>query len=118
MQKSNAEIRARKNVKSKARDVIPDQFKSMEAAAEFWDTHDLTDYLEEFREVKNVAVAPAPQSLRLEEELAGKIAKVARQRGISCETLVNRWLQQKLAENSKRAKRRGKASARANVASR
>lgn len=30
---------------------IPDEFTSYEAAAEFWDTHDTTDYLENFETV-------------------------------------------------------------------
>lgn len=28
----------------KERDPIPEQFKSIEEAAEFWDSHDLADY--------------------------------------------------------------------------
>ena len=30
---------------------IPEEFSSYEAAAEFWDTHDTTDYLDDFETV-------------------------------------------------------------------
>ena len=30
----------------------PDNFESYEAAADFWDTHDTTNYLDEFRTVE------------------------------------------------------------------
>ena len=33
-------------------DPTPEHFDSYEAAAEFWDTHDTTDYLDEFRTVE------------------------------------------------------------------
>jgi len=34
------------NDKNKAIDPIPEEFASYEEAADFWDTHDTTDYLE------------------------------------------------------------------------
>ena len=34
---------------------IPEQFQSYEEAAEFWDTHDTTDYLDLMRSVKLVS---------------------------------------------------------------
>ena len=37
--------------KPKAIDPIPEEFPSYEAAAEFWDTHDTTDYLDVFETV-------------------------------------------------------------------
>ena len=33
-------------------DELPEEFNSYEEAAEFWDTHDTTDYLDEFRTVE------------------------------------------------------------------
>lgn len=33
-------------------DPTPENFDSYEDAAEFWDTHDTTDYLDEFKTVK------------------------------------------------------------------
>ena len=36
---------------------IPEEFKTYEEAAEFWDTHDSTDYLDELEEIE-IKVAP------------------------------------------------------------
>ena len=41
--------------KKKQIDPIPHEFASYEAAAEFWDTHDTTDYPGAFRTVKVVS---------------------------------------------------------------
>jgi hypothetical protein len=85
-------------VKSKTvRDPIPEQFPTMEAAAEFWDTHSLADYWDVTEEVdfevhlrnRRYLVAVAP-------ELAEKLAVEAHQRGLSTETLVNLWLSERL----------------------
>ena len=40
--------------KQKVIDPIPEEFASYEEAAEFWDTHDTTDYPEAFRTVEAV----------------------------------------------------------------
>ncbi|MDZ7291713.1 MAG: BrnA antitoxin family protein [candidate division KSB1 bacterium] len=111
MQKSNA-----KNKKKQNRATLP-KFKSLEEEVEFWETHDLTDYRDYWREVKDVKIDLIPRRLRLEDDLARKIGRVAQQRGISSETLVNLWLQQKLSETLKRDKRRQKTSSRRVAAS-
>ena len=41
--------------KKKQIDPIPEEFASYEAAAEFWDTHDTTDYPDAFQTVKVVS---------------------------------------------------------------
>lgn len=41
--------------KKKHIDLIPDDFDSFEKAAQFWDTHDTTDYPGAFRTVKVVS---------------------------------------------------------------
>lgn len=68
---------------------------SLENMGEFWDTHDFTDYDDpkapdvEFKISCNVPI---------EEELFFLVEKQAKLRGVKVETLVNLWLQQKLAE--------------------
>lgn len=39
-------------------DPIPDEFETLEEAAEFWDTHDTTDYLEFFEPVEMTVAKP------------------------------------------------------------
>jgi hypothetical protein len=79
------------------RDPLPEGFESIEAAAEFWDNHDLSDYWDETSEAlfdvdleRRVILVP------LEQKVARKLAEVARQQGISTETLVNVWLSERL----------------------
>ena len=81
------------------RDPIPDSFESIEAAAEFWDAHDLGDYWDQTREAtfqvdldRRIVLVP------LEEQIARKLGDVARRQGISTETLVNVWLSERLQE--------------------
>jgi len=105
MQKPNGKNGRKPVAQKKPRDPIPEKFESLEAAAEFWDTHSLTDYRDEFREVKDVKIDLGPRRLRLEDELAQQINKLAHRRGVSSETLVNLWLQQKLTETLKDEKR-------------
>jgi len=84
---------------SKKRDPIPKHFKSIEEAAEFWDSHDLSDYWDLTREVHfEVDIQRRLFLTALELELARKLAARARQQGVSTETLINVWLTEKLAE--------------------
>lgn len=83
--------------KKKRRDPIPDSFPSIEAAADFWDTHSTADYEDVFMEVKDVKIDLVRTHFRVDRELADKIGKLARERGISSETLVNLWLQEKVS---------------------
>ncbi|MGH7450349.1 MAG: CopG family antitoxin [bacterium] len=111
MRKKSIKNKKNSGSKMKVRDPLPN-FKSLEEEVEFWETHSLTDYRDYWREVKDVKIDLVPRRLSLEDELAQKINKVALQRGVSSETLVNLWLQQKLAETLKRDKRRQKISSR------
>lgn len=83
--------RSRKRV----RDPIPENFKSADEAARFWDTHSVADYLDQVKEVPDVEINIVRRHFRLDKELARKIDRIARRRGVSAETLVNQWLQQK-----------------------
>jgi len=83
----------------KDRDPIPKHFKSIEAAAEFWDNHDLGDYWDLTREAHfEVDIKREFFLTALEPQLAKKLTGVARQQGVSTETLINVWLAEKLAQ--------------------
>ena len=68
---------------------------TLEKMGEFWDTHDFTDF-------DNIEAADVRFQIRctvpIEPNLLSLVEKQARLRGITVETLVNLWLQQKLAE--------------------
>ena len=70
---------------------------SLEKMGEFWDTHDFTDFDDpNAPDVEFTITCAVP----IESELLSSVEKQARRRGVKVETLVNLWLQQKLAEQS------------------
>jgi hypothetical protein len=68
---------------------------SLEKMGEFWDTHDFTEFDSHAPDVKFDVACAVPVEIDLFEQ----IEKQAHQRGVSVETLVNLWLQEKVAEN-------------------
>lgn len=86
-------------VNSKKKDPIPKHFKSVQDAAEFWDSHDLSDYWNLTREAHfDVDIQRRVFLTALEPELAKKLSAYSHQQGISIETLINLWLTEKMAE--------------------
>jgi hypothetical protein len=82
----------------KQRDAIPKHFKSVAEAGDFWDRHDLTDYLDQTREIKGeVDIQRRMVLTALEPERLKKLVVCARKRGVSTETLINVWLSEKVA---------------------
>lgn len=75
------------------------QAQSYQEIGEFWDTHDVTDYWDETKPVDfEVDIQSEVTHCTLERKLVRKINEAAWQRGISMETLVNMWLQEKIEE--------------------
>ncbi len=79
-------------------DPIPDDM-AIEEASEFWDTHSVSDYpshviqLEYKPEERATFVAIA-------NDLLSQLETQAKERGVSIETLVNLWIQEKLGVRS------------------
>ncbi len=71
---------------------------TLEQVGEFWDTHDLTDY--DNPRTSDIGFTVTP-SVSVDEQLLDMLEKQAHRRGVKVETLVNLWLQQRLAEESK-----------------
>jgi hypothetical protein len=67
---------------------------TLEGIGEFWDDHDFTEFDTDAPDVKFDISCSVP----VEPELLSKVEKQAKLRGVSVETLVNLWLQQKLLE--------------------
>jgi len=69
------------------------------AIGEYWDQHDLSDAWKKSKKVKFEVVAePEATYYAVEKELSAKIQSVARKQGVSSDTLVNLWLEQKIKE--------------------
>ena len=80
-------------------DPIPESFASIEEAAEWWDSHSTADYWDESREVKfDIQLPPRKPTVALDSDVAERLRALASEQGVSLETLVNRWLQEKLRE--------------------
>lgn len=74
---------------------IPEQFDSIEAAADFWDSYSLADYWDQTREVEIEVRAQRRRRVTLDPEVWKQIVDQARLRGVSPETLVNLWLMER-----------------------
>ena len=70
---------------------------SLEKMGEFWNTHDFTDFDDpNAPDVEFTITCAVP----IEIDLLSLVEKQARRRGVKVETLVNLWLQQKVAEEA------------------
>lgn len=77
------------------------QAKSYKEIGEFWDTHDLADYWDQTEPVEfEVDIQSETTYYALDRQLSQKLAKVAEERGVSAETLLNMWVQEKLLEQA------------------
>jgi hypothetical protein len=74
---------------------IPEQFDSIEAAGDFWDTHSLSDYWDQTHGVEIEMRARRRRRVTLDPEVWERIVDQARARGVSPETLVNLWLMER-----------------------
>lgn len=82
----------------KPRDPLPEQFSSLEEAGEFWDTHSGADYEEYMQEVHfKVDLQRSVKEVRIADQVLREVRKVAHRQGVTAETLINLWLQEKIA---------------------
>lgn len=78
------------------------KFKTIKEEADFWDSHDITDYLAEMKEVKTSfsPVLPKKESLtiRIQANLKRRLEEIAHGYGINLSTLARIWFIDKLKE--------------------
>jgi hypothetical protein len=72
--------------------------RSLEDIADFWDTHSLADYWDQTHEVTFEVRAQRRRRLTLDPDVYAQVEAQAHTRGLSPETLVNLWLQERLHE--------------------
>jgi len=77
-------------------DPIPEEFRTLAEAADFWDTHSLSDYWEETQEVEIGVRASRRQWIPLATHVASRALERTQQEGVSVETLVNLWVAERL----------------------
>lgn len=78
-------------------DPIPDEFGSYEEAADFWDSHDTTEYQQDSRPVRMVSEFRGRQyEITIDENVAEALRKEARRKGVTPSRLASELLRQRL----------------------
>ena len=91
------DIRREETICEKVR--VQFQSRSYAKIGEFWDRQDLSNYWGKTRKVKfDVVLEPEATYYPIERGLSEKIQSEARKQGVSSDTLVNLWLEQKMKE--------------------
>ncbi len=71
---------------------------SIKKLAEFWDSHDLTDFEDDLEEVSEpVFVRGTAITVPLEPSAAMAVERLAKAKGVSREELIRGWVLQKVA---------------------
>jgi len=74
-------------------------FESLDELVEFFDSHDLGEYLDQMPEVDfEVDIKQQIYLLTLDTELANKLTEIAKSKQTSSEELVNSWVREKILE--------------------
>ena len=91
------------NQQSPHKSRIP-EFASREEEAEFWDTHDFTDYLDELEPVKVRVANPLSASVqvRFDTETDRELEVRAQEQGVKKSTLVRMIVKEWLRQNRNR----------------
>ncbi len=78
---------------------IPEEFKTYEEAAEFWDTHDSTDFMDTLEEVEvKVDLKKRHYLIELDKSTADLLQESARKKGKSPGYLASELLHEQLVE--------------------
>ena len=79
---------------------IPD-FKSLEEAADYWDTHSFAEYIEDTEPVEiEVNLKARKIYLEIDNDLSDKLRKISRKKKKSYVNLINSWIREKINQES------------------
>jgi predicted DNA binding CopG/RHH family protein len=80
-------------------------FKSEQEESDFWDTHVVTDYLDELAPADVTFVDTRPRktmiSLRLDPSAITQLKAIAHQKGVGYQTLMRMWVMERLEHEAK-----------------
>ena len=83
--------------KSTPKDVLPESFATLEEVSDFWDTHSSADYEDVMEPVEvEIDLSASKVYCPVAKDLLRQVREQAHQQGVSTETLINLWLQEKL----------------------
>ncbi len=84
-------------------DKIP-QFQTEQEEAEFWESHDSTEFLDETETVEVTFVDERPSmkqiSLRLDPSVINQLKSVASSKGIGYQTMIRMWVMERLGQEA------------------
>jgi len=81
------------------------QTDSIQELAQFWDTHDVTDFEDQLEEVSEPVFAPrTPIQLDLESSEAEAVRKIAEAKGIADAELIRGWIREKITPHAEGVK--------------
>jgi predicted HicB family RNase H-like nuclease len=76
---------------------IPEEFESYEEAAEFWDAHDTTDYLDDFQTVDvDTELKKRHYEVEIDDDIVKLLNKQAKKLGVSINSLISDMLRKQL----------------------
>ena len=76
---------------------------SYEEIGEFWDSHDLSDYWDKTKPVDfDINISSEVTYYPVEADLSKCIASIAKRKGVSAETPLNLWLQERVRKEGDR----------------
>lgn len=80
------------------------QGSSYQEIGEFWDSHDLADHWDQTQSAEfEVDLRSTATYYPLDRELAARLRSIAERRGVSAQTLLNLWVQEKTGEEANTA---------------
>jgi hypothetical protein len=82
------------------------QFKTLEEAAEFWDTHDFEDYIDDTEPVTVTVTIPRRKkdlTVSLDARVYEQIESVATKHGVLPEAIMSSWLKERAMAESVKA---------------
>ena len=75
------------------------KFKNRQQLAQFWDTHDVTDYMDQLKPVRLKFDLGKPKEetvmFRLDTEVKYYLTRLARNKGLSTSSLLRMWIMEK-----------------------
>ena len=73
------------------------KFESVDELVEFFDTHDMGEYWEQFPEAKfEVNIKTRKHLVVIDEEIIPKLSEIAKSKKVPSQKLINTWLREKL----------------------
>jgi hypothetical protein len=80
---------------------LPEDFGTLEELWQFWDTHSSADYEDLMESVEvEIDLSSSKVYCPVAKDLLRQVRTQARQQGVSTETLINLWLQEKLCASA------------------